>query len=290
MAPTPDMTGKVVLITGATSGIGLAAARALASAGATIAMVGRSPGRAEDAHRDVVAAAANPERVALLTADLSSLADVRRLAADVQSGFEQLDVLFNNAGVDVGARALTVDGHELTFAVNYLAPFVLTTSLLPLLTSSAPARVLTAASSGHRGGKLDIEHLERVDGRFSGQAAYNSSKLALVLFTYELARRLDGTRVTANCVDPGFVKGTALGRTLPKAYQFIGMVLTPFMVSPERGAQTAVWAASSAELATTTGTYFKRGKQVRSSEATYDVDLARRLWDATEALLAGGSP
>jgi NAD(P)-dependent dehydrogenase (short-subunit alcohol dehydrogenase family) len=278
------MRGKVVLITGATSGIGLATAQRLAAAGATIAMVGHDPTHAEPARQQVAAEAADPGQVDLLIADLSSLAEVRRLADDVTSRFDHLDVLLNDAGVDVGTRMTTVDGNELTFAVNYLAPFVLTTSLRPLLAGGPPARVLNVVSSGHRGGKIDLDDLQG-SGTFSGQRAYNNSKLALVLFTYELARRQAGTGVTANCVDPGFVRGTELGRTLPRGYQVIGTLLTPFMTTPAKAAEGIAWAAAAPELDGTTGAYFKRRKQVRSSAPSNDPELARRLWEATEALV-----
>jgi len=281
-----DMTGKVAVITGATSGIGLSTAKALAGAGASIVMVARDAGRAAGAV-SAVGAVGSRDRVQVVTADLASLAEARRLPAEIGAVVDRVDVLINDAGVDVGSRTETVDGLELTWAVNYFAPFVLTTGLLPLLTASAPARIVNVVSSGHRGGKVEPGHLER-DGKFSGQRAYNDSKLALVMFTYELARRLAGTGVTANAADPGFVKGTQLGRTLPRAYQLIGTVLTPFMVTPARGAQVVVTAASAPELAATTGAYLKRDKQIRSSGASYDTDVARRLWDATATATEGG--
>src|SRR5205807_9928997 len=141
----------------------------------------------------------------------------------------------NNAGVDVGKRLTTGDGFELTFAVNYLAPFLLTTALLDLLRSSAPSRVLSMVSSAHKGGQIEFDDLQH-EKKFSGQRAYNDSKLALVLFTYELARRLQGSGVTANCVDPGFVRGTNIGQTLPASYKAVGTLLMPFMITPSKAA------------------------------------------------------
>lgn len=193
-------------------------------------------------------------------------------------------MLVNNAGIDVGRRQVTADGLELTFAVNYMAPFMLTTALAELLKESAPARILNVVSSGHKAGRLDFDDLQS-ERRFSGQRAYNSSKLALVLFTYELARRLRGSRVTVNAVDPGFVRGTGIGHTLPLGYQVLGMLLWPVMASVQRGAETAVWAATAPSLTDTTGKYFKRHKEMGTESSTRDADLAKRLWEETERIM-----
>jgi NAD(P)-dependent dehydrogenase (short-subunit alcohol dehydrogenase family) len=224
--------------------------------------------------------------VELVVGDLSSIEAVRAVAAEIQRRFDRLDLLINNAGVDVGQRTTTEDGFELTFAVNYLAPFLLTTSLLDLLRASAPSRVLTMVSSGHKGGHIEFDDLQH-ERKFSGQRAYNDSKLALVLFTYELARRLQGSGVTANCVDPGFVRGTNIGQTLPGGYKAVGTLLMPFMITPSKAAASVAWAASAPELEDVTGAYLKRGKQVSSSKDSRDPALGRRLWETTEALLNG---
>lgn len=271
-----------MFVTGATSGIGRETARQLAAMGATVVIGARSAEAGERAREEITAG--SDGAVELIVGDLSSMEVVRRVAANLRGRFDRLDVLINNAGVDVGQRQTTVDGYELTFAINYLAPFVLTNSLLDPLRAGAPARVLNMVSSGHRGGRLDFDDLQH-ERRFGGQGAYNDSKLALVLFTYELARRLDGSGVTANCVDPGFVRGTDIGRTLPFAYKAIGAILTPFMTTPQKAAAGVAWTATAPELAEVSGAYLKRGKRVASSKESRDPLLARRLWEATEALL-----
>ena len=282
-----DMRGRVVFVTGASSGIGRKTAEQLSSMGATVVIGARDSASGEQTRRDM--AGANGSPVALVVGDLSSTEAVRGVAGEVQRRFDRLDVLLNNAGVDVGQRRTTDDGFELTFAVNYLAPFLLTTSLLDLLRASAPSRVLTMVSSGHKGGHLEFDDLQH-ERKFSGQRAYNDSKLALVLFTYELARRLQGSGVTANCVDPGFVRGTNIGQTLPAVYKAVGTLLMPLMITPTKAAGSVTWAASAPELADVTGAYLKRGKQVSSSKDSRDPELARRLWKATEALTAGHVP
>jgi NAD(P)-dependent dehydrogenase (short-subunit alcohol dehydrogenase family) len=276
------MRGRVVFVTGATSGIGKETARKLAAMGATVVIGAKDAASGERARAEITSAG-NP-MVEVAAGDLSAAEGVRGVAAEFHRRFDRLDVLINNAGVDVGQRQTTADGLELTFAVNYLAPYLLTTSLLALLKRSAPARVLNMVSSGHRGGRIDFADLQH-ERRFSGQRAYNDSKLALVLFTYELARRLEGSGVTANCVDPGFVRGTNIGQTLPFAYKAVGAILLPFMTTPTKAATGVAWAATASELAHVTGAYLKRGKQAASSKASRDPDLARRLWDVTEKMV-----
>ena len=274
----------MIVITGATSGIGAAAARLLAFRGFELGIVARDAGRGQRFCEQLRSTGASGQ-IHLFVADLSRMGEVRQLVDRIQASFGRLDVLVNNAGVDVGRRETTEEGHELTFAINYLAPFLLTTRLLGLLRESAPARVVNVVSSGHRGGRIDFEDLEH-ERHFSGQRAYNDSKLALVLFTYELARRLRGSGVTANCVDPGFVKHTNIGRTLPWPYQLVGTLLTPFMAQPEKAAEAIVQAVSASELGEVSGAYLKGGRRIRSSKQSYEVELARRLWDRTEELLA----
>lgn len=277
------MAGKTVVITGATSGLGLASAEGLAGAGARVVIGARDPGRGEAARRQVADTAHN-EDLHVVVGDLSSQAAVRQIAHELESRFDRLDVLINNAGIDVGRRQVTADGLELTFAVNYMAPFLLTTTLLGALKASAPTRVLNVVSSGYRGGKIDFDDLQ-AERRFSGQRAYNNSKLALVVFTYELARRLQGSGVTVNAIDPGFVRGTGIGHTLPLAYQLVGILMWPFMASVQRGAETAIWAASDPSLNEVTGKYFKRGKELATGSPTRDADLAQRLWEESERLV-----
>lgn len=243
----------------------------------------RNTSRGDAARRAVIDATGN-EDIHAVVGDLSSRRMVLAVADEVQARFDRLHVLINNAGIDVGRRQVTADGLELTFAINYMAPFMLTTALVQLLKESAPARILNVVSSGHKAGRLDFDDLQS-ERRFSGQRAYNSSKLALVLFTYELAKRLRGSGVTVNAVDPGFVRGTGIGRTLPLGYQVLGIVLWPFMASVHRGAETAVWAATAPSLTETTGTYFKHRNEMTTGPSTRDVDLAKRLWEESERIM-----
>ena len=281
-----DLSGKVVLVTGATSGIGEATARALAARGATVAIVGRTEERAQAA-RERIQATTGALNLPVVSADLASQQDVRALANQVKDRFGGLDVLINNAGVDVGQRSVTPDGLELTFAVNYLAPFLLTTQLVDLLKASAPSRVINVVSGAHRGGRIDFDDLQS-ERRF-GQRAYNNSKLELVMFTYELARRLQGSGVTANCVDPGFVR-TGLGSTMSPGYRLVGALMWPFMSDPDRGAKTSIWAASSPELAEVTGAYLKGEHKIETAKKTHDRETAQRLWRASEDLISGSAP
>jgi NAD(P)-dependent dehydrogenase (short-subunit alcohol dehydrogenase family) len=223
--------------------------------------------------------------VEILTADLSVPDQVRVLAREFEQHFDRLDVLINNAGVDVGRRVTTEEGLELTFAVNYLVPFVLMTSLLDLLQASAPARVVNVASGGHRGGRIEFEDLQH-ERHFTGQRAYNDSKLALVAFTNELARRLLADQVTANCFDPGFVRGTNIGTTFPRSYHVMGLLFTPFMSTVAKAARGLVQATTDPVLDSVTGAYLKGGKQIASSKESQDPELARRLWASAETLIS----
>lgn len=281
-----DLTGKVCVVTGATSGIGRATALQLARLGATVGLVGRNSERGQ-AVRAQVAGDGDNDRAELFLADLSVQRDVRRLAASILERFPAVHALVNVAGVDVGQREVTEDGMELTFAVNHLAPFLLTSLLINRLRESAPARVVTVSSGAHHTGRIDFDDLQG-ERHFRGQRAYNQSKLANVLFTRELARRLADTGVTANAVDPGWVKGTGLGRTASLSLKLMGLVMTPFMVDAEKGAETVVWATASSAVEGQTGMYFAKCKAQSPSKRAQDPNLARRLWDVSEELTAQG--
>jgi NAD(P)-dependent dehydrogenase (short-subunit alcohol dehydrogenase family) len=277
-----SMTGRTALVTGGTHGIGLATAQALASSGAPVTLVGRNAdktGRVVEAlRRD-----SGNDRVEGLVADLSSQAEVRRLATEFAAAHDRLDVLVNNVGGFWATRHLTADGLERTFALNHLAPFLLTHLLRPLLESSAPARVVTVSSGAQALGRIDFDDLQG-ERSYSGQRAYNQSKLANVLFTYELARRLEGTGVTANALHPGVVR-TGFGREDPSfPYRALLPLVRPFLLSPERGAQTSVYLASSPEVEGVSGKYFVKKQERRSSRASYDTQVARRLWDVSAEL------
>ncbi|MFZ0215175.1 MAG: SDR family oxidoreductase [Candidatus Dormiibacterota bacterium] len=276
-----EMKGRICLVTGATSGIGRATALALGALGATVLIHGRNAERAEEVRSRVLAGGGTAE---VVFGDLGSLRQVRQLAREVEQGWGRLDVLVNNAGVDLGnEREITEDGLERTFAVNYLAPFLLTNLLLPMLQRSAPARILTLGSGGQYVGRIDFDDLQG-ERHFSGQRAYDQSKLALVVFTYALARRVAGTGVTVNCVDPGLVKDTALGEEGSFGVRIAARVLQPFMSTPERGAETVVWAASAPELADANGEYLKNRKTAHSAAKSKDLELGARLWEVSTQL------
>jgi NAD(P)-dependent dehydrogenase (short-subunit alcohol dehydrogenase family) len=276
------MAGRTVLVTGGTGGIGLATADALAGMGAHVGVVGRDGQRARSAAERITAA--HPDAlIDVFVADLSSQAEVRRLAADVLAAYPRLDVLVNNAGGYWSHRHVTVDGLERTFAVDHLAPYLLTHLLLDRLIASAPARVVTVSSGAQAMGRINLDDLQG-EGRYSGQRAYSQAKLANVLFTYELARRLAGTGVTANVLHPGVIDtsfGVEDSTALMRALRPLARL---FMRTPEEGARTSVRLASAPELADVTGTYFVYGGPRRSSRASYDESLARRLWDVSAAL------
>jgi len=271
------MEGKVCLVTGATAGIGEATALGLARAGATVLLVARNPAKAEEVLARLAAESGNP-RLEVLLADLASLAQVRALAAEVERRHDRLHVLVNNAAVYTKERALTADGIETQFAVNHLAPFLLTNLLLPLLRRSAPARVVTVSSEAHRGITIDWENLTG-ERRYHGLRAYGQSKLANLLFTFELARRLSGSGVTANAVHPGVV-GTSLlfGGWAPLR------LLKPFLRGPEQGARTTVFLATSPRVEGVTGRYYKDSREIEPSPQARDPETARRLWEISERM------
>jgi retinol dehydrogenase-14 len=277
------MTGKTVLITGGTGGIGKATAIGLARAGARVGIVGRDATRGEAAAAEIRSASGNPS-VDVFTADMSSQAEVRRLAAEVLDRYPRLDVLVNNVGGFWAHRRVTADGLEHTFAVNHLAGFLLTNLLLDRLVASAPARVVTVSSGAQSMGRIDFDDLQGAR-KYSGQRAYNQSKLANVMFTFELARRLEGTGVTANVLHPGVTR-TAFGAEDQAWYFTTGSGLARrFMKSPEQGAQTPILLASSPEVEGVSGTYFANGKPKEANKLAYDTDAAARLWRVSAELV-----
>lgn len=270
------MAGKTVVITGGSSGIGRATAEGLAALGARVGIVGRDEARTQAAARDIAAKSGGPG-VDAFVADMSSQAMVRKVAAEILAAYPRLDVLVNNVGGFWATRRLSADGIEHTFAVNHLAPFLLTDLLLDRLTASAPARIVTVSSGAHPMGKLDFADLQG-ERRYSGQAAYNQSKLANVVFTYELARRLAGTGVTANVLHPGVVRTGFAAEDPSTVWKVFLPVIRPLLKTPVQGAATSVYLASAAEVEGVSGEYFVGSKPRRSSRASYDTEAAARLW------------
>jgi retinol dehydrogenase-14 len=276
------MAGRTVLVTGGSTGIGRATALGLAMMGAHVAITGRDRGRAEDAAAQIRAAGRG--QVDVFVADLSAQSELRRLAGEVLQRFGRIDVLVNNVGGYWNTRHITADGLERTFALNHLAPFLLTSLLLDRLRQSAPARVVTVASNAHAMGRIDFDDLQG-ERSYSGARAYNQSKLANVLFTYELARRLHATSVTANALHPGVVS-TSFGAGDPGAAQrFLVPLMRPFMKTPARGAATSVHLASAPELRQVTGRYFADSRPKRSSDRSHDRTTTQRLWQVSAGLV-----
>ncbi|MFY9821319.1 MAG: SDR family oxidoreductase [Thermoanaerobaculia bacterium] len=270
------MQGKTCLVTGATSGIGRATALSLARQGALVVIAGRDAARTQDTVASIREEAGN-RQVESLLADFSSLAEVRRLAAEFRARHSRLDVLVNNAGASFMEREMTVDGFEKTWAVNHLANFLLTLELLDLLKASAPARIVNVSSAVHAGRTLDLDRIE--EEKSYGIRGYGQSKLANVLFTYALARRLAGTGVTANCLHPGVVS-TGLVKTEGRpVIKVLLALLRPFLNSPEKGAATSIYLASSPEVEGVSGKYFVKCKAVPSSPVSYDEALQEGLWE-----------
>lgn len=281
MSTAQDWKGKVCLITGASQGIGLAAAVEIARRDLTMVLVARDPDRGNAAVEEVKSKSKNPN-VELLLADLSSQASIRSLAEQFKAKHDRLHVLVNNAGGIFSERKLTPDGLETTFAVNHLAYFLLTDLLLDVLKASAPARIINVSSAAHTSGRIDFDDIQGERG-YSAVRAYSQSKLANVLFTYELARRLEGTGVTANCLHPGVV-ATGFGKNTVGFFKVLVSALSPFMITAQKGARTTVYLATSPEVEGVTGKYFVKSKEARSGPISHDPAVARRLWELSERM------
>ncbi len=287
MTSNLPMSGQTALVTGATGGIGLATAVALAGLGARVGVVGRDEKRTAAAVQAVLAVPGSGGADGFL-ADFSDPREVRALAAEVLAAYPRLDVLVNNAGGYWSDRHVSADGLEWTFAVNHLAPFLLTSLLEERLRESAPARIVTVASDAHRAGRIEFDDLQAERG-YAGMRAYAQSKLANILFTRELARRLSGSGVAAYSVHPGTVR---TGFAREDAGRLFGLVLRAgalLMKSPEQGAQTSVYAASSPELVGRTGEYLAKSRVAKPSARAQDDVAAARLWSVSEDLVAGSA-
>ena len=280
------MEGKVCLITGATSGIGLESARALARQGAMVVLAGRDKGRGEAALSEVRRTVPDA-KLDLMLADLTSLASVRELAEDFQRKYSRLDVLLNNAGLIIDRRKVTPDGIEATFATNHLAHFLLTNQLLDMLKASGAARVVNVSSEAHRFGSVDfLEDLQAERGYF-GMKVYGNSKLANILFTRALARRLEGTKVTTNSLHPGTVR-TGFGHNSEGIFKHLVKLVGPFLLSAEGGARTSVYLASSSEVEGVSAKYFIKSKVARESKAAQSDEAADKLWRKSAELTGVG--
>src|SRR6266702_8256765 len=276
-----SMQGKICMVTGANSGIGKATALALAQMGATVVMVCRDRARGEEARSEITTQSRN-NAVDLLLADLSSQQSIRQLVEHFQHHYTHLHVLINNAGAAFPRRRETVDGLEMTLAVNYLAPFLLTHLLLDMLKASAPARFVNVSSATQASGYIQMDDLQ---AEKHYRSAYGQSKLAEVLFTYELARRLQGTGVTANCLHPGFVATHFGQRDVGPAFRLLVKVIGSFGISPEEGAKTSIYLASSPDVEGVTGKYFVKSIPKRSAAISYDESLQRQLWEQSAKLV-----
>ena len=277
------LEGKICLVTGSTSGIGKVTARELANRGAIVVLVSRSRAKGEATQAEIKQATGN-QHVELLVADLSVLEDVRRLAAEFQQTHGHLHLLLNNAGCAYPTRTLTSEGFEATLAVNYLAPFLLTELLLDTLKASAPARIVNVSSAQHANASLEFDNLQG-EKKYANLRNYNQAKLALLLWTYELARRLEGTGVTVNALHPGVTASNFVdGMNGPAAWAM--KVLKPFLLTVEQGAQTTLYLATSPQVEGVTGKYFVKSQEKQSSSRSYDQTVGSRLWEVTEQLVA----
>jgi len=273
----PSLQDQTVLITGATAGIGLVTARALAQMGAKVVIIGRNPAKTSAVAAEITRMTGNPQ-VAILVGDLSSFAEVRRLADEFKNRFDSLNILINNAGAFFFNHLVSADGFEMTLALNHLSPFLLTNLLMDRLEASKPARVITVSSGAHWTGHINPDTLNGYRG-FRGWRAYSQSKLMNILFTRELARRV-GDGITANCLHPGFV-ATNFAKNNGLIFRLIMPLVDLTAISPEQGAKTSIYLASSPEVANITGEYFYQCEVAPTSMDARDMDAARRLWDTS---------
>jgi len=289
MAPStsPDLHEQVIVITGGNSGIGKEAAIALSKLDATVVITARNAGRGADALSEIHRRSGRTN-AQVMSLDLADFASIRTFAAELSDRFDRLDVLLNNAGGILSERLETAQGFEMTFGVNHLGHFLLTELLLERLKASAPSRVVNVSSFGHRFAYTGLDFADlQSEQRYWSMDAYGKSKLANILFTRELARRLVGTGVTSNCLHPGVVRTGFGSNEDTRGIEWLTVKIgSPFYVSAARGARTSVYLASSPQVAERTGGYYVRGKEHRPSRAARDPEAARRLWDVSEQLVA----
>jgi len=275
------MKNKICIITGATSGMGLATATSLAGMGAILGLVCRDKTKGEAIVKSIIDKTKN-NKIELFVADLSSLAEIRKLAIEIKAKFPVIDVLVNNAGAINQERIETVDGFELSFAVNHLAYFLLTNLILENLKAAPKARIVSTASEASRMGKINFDDLQ-LKKSYSSIKSYGQSKLANIMFTYELARRLEGSNISANCLHPGGVK-TGFAGEMKGFTGFMWKMFTPLLRTAEKGAETIIWLASSPEVEGVSGKYFKDKKEIRSIKPSYNTEAQKKLWAISEQL------
>ncbi len=279
-----DMKSKVVLITGATSGIGKVTALELAKMGANVVIVGRNPEKTEAVAEEIRQQLNGSGSVDTLVGNLASLKEIQNIAAEFKTKYQRLDVLINNAGAYFTERKFSPDGFEMTFALNHLNYFYLTSLLLDLIKASAPARIVNVSSSAHYGAKLNFDDLMN-EKKYRGFKAYGQSKLMNIYFTRELAKRLQGSGVTANVLHPGFV-ATNFGRSNGGIFNPLFRLVQLGAISPEEGAKTSIYLASSPEVETISGEFFDKSKKKRASAEAYDDQAAAKLWQVSEKLVS----
>jgi NAD(P)-dependent dehydrogenase (short-subunit alcohol dehydrogenase family) len=278
-----EMKSKVCIVTGGNSGIGKETALSLAKMGATVVLVVRDQERGENAKTEIVRLSGN-KSVDVMLCDLLSMSSIRRFAGEFKLKYSRLDVLINNAGAVFNKREVTSEGFERTLAVDYLGPFLLTYELLGLLKASVPSRIINLSSGLAKNGKIDLNDLQS-ERNYAGMKVYSNAKLMVMMFTYELARRLEGADVTVNVLMPGFV-ATNLGKNSGSLRSSIMFKMVRLMqVSPKKGAETSVYLASSDDVKNVTGKCFAKKKETTTCPISYDEELQKRLWDKTAAML-----
>ncbi|HHG86178.1 MAG TPA: SDR family oxidoreductase [Bacteroidetes bacterium] len=283
------MEEKISMVTGANAGIGYMTAKGLAEQGYQVVMVCRNEKKGLKAQDEIRKSSGNP-KVYLLVCDLASQTAIRTCAAQFREQYGRLDLLVNNAGAFWDTFTKSPDGIEMQFAVNHLGYFLLTLLLLDLLRDNAPSRIVNVSSAGHYKGEIDFESFTQIPkGRYSGFAAYGQSKLANVLFTYELTRRLKGSNIVVNCLHPGVVRTNIGNKKVGRFMRFMWSLMKPFMITATKGAATSLYLATSPDVANITGKFFTDSKMKRSSDLSYDIDLAKKLWEVSAELtgLAG---
>jgi NAD(P)-dependent dehydrogenase (short-subunit alcohol dehydrogenase family) len=279
-----NMNGKICVVTGANSGIGKETALGLAQMDAHVVMVCRNAEKGKAALEDVRRESGNSQ-VDLLIADMSSQASMRALAKQIIAKYPRLDVLINNAGGAARERKLSADGIEMTLAANHLGPALLTLLVLDLMKASTPSRIINVSSEAQRRARPDMNDLQFERRKFNTFAAYGQSKLLMNAFTFELARRLEGTGVTANCLHPGVVATNIWGADPPFIFKMIIAVVKPFMLSSKQGAEVSVYLATSPDVAQTSGQYFVKSKPAQSSPLSRDPRIAAEIWGWTETMI-----